>query len=261
MPDRNPEIQRIFEIADDALQGLVGFHLFVDAAIESAPDTSVRIALPKEEMFITPDWNRFYNREDLLQFMRRWFSPIFYRNLFVGMVSYFDAASKDIFKCLLDKYDEHDIGCSNKDSYKKRLESVFKIVRNSQFGYPQTLIQIPKFCLDVDHARRLRNIIAHNNGRIDDRYENDCIDVGKIFETSDLSPHFDKAIDSFRANPSQAIPIIIKYERYYESVRNHIRLLHLFHNEVQLQYYDYPDGYSYQKEGKSLEWHRVFFGV
>jgi hypothetical protein len=261
MPGRDPEIQRIFEITDDAFHGLLGFHLFTDAAVSSAPDTTIRIALPRDQIWITPDWNRFYDREELLFLMRRWFSPIFFRNLLVALVSYFDATTEDMLTYLLEKKIDCGFLESNMNYYKQRLAWVFEKVKDSIFKETLSRSDIAKICLNADHCRRLRNIIAHNQGCINNRYENDFIRVDTIFGDSSLTPQYDPAIDQFRVNRNSRVPVIISYDAYYTALRNHIRLLHFLHNEIQFQYFGHPTGYSYKEEGKRIEWQRVFFGT
>jgi hypothetical protein len=260
MANRNPEIQKIFEITDDALQGLIGFHLFVDAAVSSSPDELIRNILPTDRILITPDWVRFYDREELLLFMRRYFTPIFFRNLFVSLVGYFDAATEDFLEYLRIR----EISCDHNHKergYQRRLEWVFRRVKDSKFGTQEMINEIPNLCLNADHSRRLRNIIVHNQGCINKQYKDVYSDVGQILGRDELKPIFDLAIENYNEDKLERIPVIVTYNQYCLSLIQHIRLLHFLHNEIQFQYFDCCDGYEYRKEHKKIEWHRVFFGA
>ena len=95
MPTRNPEILRIFEIADDALQGLLGYFHFTSAAVGWAADNGILQSLPEKAFQITPEWRRFYRKFELLVFMRNTFHIVNSRQCMIAMVSYIDAETGD----------------------------------------------------------------------------------------------------------------------------------------------------------------------
>jgi len=64
-----------------------------------------------------------------------------------------------------------------KGKYKKHLEWAFSLAQQSSFGNLQMRARIPDLCLDVDHARRIRNLWMHNNGLFDSLYATDGISV------------------------------------------------------------------------------------
>jgi hypothetical protein len=261
MSERDLPIQRIFEITDDALQGLLGFHIYVSGAVDSAPEELIRAKCPEGQIEITPDWVRHYDREELLQFMKKSFTPIFYRNLFVAMVGYFDAATDDFIDYLLQIGINCDIRKSDLWSYKNRLEWVFRRVKGCSFEYPNFEIYVHDLCLDADHARRIRNIIVHNRGIINKKYLTDCSPVCDILSNPELEPSFCSFIDTYRKDPTASIPIIINASEFSKSLIFHIRLLHFLHNEIQKQYFGCAEGYNYKEAKKKIEWHRVFSGV
>ena len=64
-----------------------------------------------------------------------------------------------------------------RSTYKAKLEWAFDVVSHSKFGDEPMRKRIPQICLDVDHARRLRNLWMHNSGLYNNRYKNDGITV------------------------------------------------------------------------------------
>jgi hypothetical protein len=134
-------------------------------------------------------------------------------------------------------------------------------VQGSKIGEVEIIAKIPALCLDADHARRLRNIIVHNQGCINDKYANNFSKINEIFDNQDFQPIYNQAIEDYRKNQAARIPVIITHNDYCQSLIHHLRLLHFLHNEIQLQYFNCTEGYDYRKLGKPIVWHRVFFGV
>ena len=71
---RDQEIQRIFEIADDSLQGVFGYHFYVIALSNSIVNPEeIKTHLPNisnivgiDAFPLTFSWLRYYRREDLI---------------------------------------------------------------------------------------------------------------------------------------------------------------------------------------------------
>jgi hypothetical protein len=261
MPEKNPEIKKIFEITDDALQGLIGFHIYVSAAVESAKEDDIRKHFPDDHMIITLDWMREYDKEELLQFMKKSFNPIFYRHMLVATVSHFDAAIEDF----LDYLHKNGIDCdykeSNRGGYRSRLKWVFSRVKNCKFHYPDMSENVYDLCVVVEQARIVRNIIVHNRGLIDRNYRDEFIKIYEIFGDLELKPIFDHANEIFTEDYVTPKPIIVNAGDFFGSITRHIRLLHFLHNEIQRQYFDCPEEYNYREEKKKIEWHRVYLGI
>jgi hypothetical protein len=75
---RGAEIQRIFEVADDAMQGVVGYWLYSRACYESSNAEEISERLP-ETLPITPDWVRYYDKADLVREIGGLFCPYLVR--------------------------------------------------------------------------------------------------------------------------------------------------------------------------------------
>jgi hypothetical protein len=261
MPGRNSEIKKIFEITDDALQGLIGFHIYVSAAVDSAREDDIRKHFPDGHMIITLDWMREYDKEELIQFMKKSFIPIFYRNMLVATVGHIDAAIEDFLEYLLKNGIDCDFKESNRRSYKSRLEWAFSKVKNCKFHYPEMSENVHDLCLVVDQARIIRNIIVHNRGLIDRDYKDEFIKTYEIFGDSEFKPLFDRSIEIFTKDYATPIPITVNAGYFFGSITRHIRLLHFLHNEIQRQYFDCLEEYNYKDENKKIEWHRVYLGI
>jgi len=114
--------------------------------------------------------------------------------------------------------------------------------------------RIPELCLQVDHARRIRNLWMHNNGLLNERYESDCIYVpGK---TAILI----SAYDNYKRKKSK-IPIVLTPESFIHICCSHIELLHQLHYNIQKQYFGQQRAYSYRASKKKIEWHRLLIGM
>lgn len=140
------------------------------------------------------------------------------------------------------------IGNSFKNKkYMGQLKDVFSIVKDSKSGSPTMLKRLPVTCGDVDNARRLRNAIAHNNSKYNDKYETDIINdewVKVQFETG-----YEKGA-----------PVLITDARFEHFSRSHIELLHILHNTIQSKFFGHDEGYHYGRERKSIEWNRILSG-
>jgi hypothetical protein len=251
---RDPEIQKIFEITDDSLQGLLGYFYYVINAIGWAPVFGIFNTLPKDQIPLTHEWDRNYDRQELILEMNKSFVAYQTRTTIVAMVNVFEVATKKFLKRLNDtSHPQQNIRDSGK-FYKQRLDWVFKKVERSSFGNVNMQTRIPQLCLDVDHARRLRNISVHNNGLFDDRYESDAIQVG---DSPGLThPDFQK----YSANRSIPVTPILQPSDYIQMSKSHIELLHFLHHEIQSQDFGETTPYNYREQLKRIEWHRLLFG-
>ena len=248
---RNAEIQKIFEIADDSLQGLFGYHLYTIAAVGSAPEDGIRSSLPEKSIPLTHGWDRNYSREEFITAMKQLFIPYHTRVAIVAMANIFEVATGDFLECLI-RLNKSQAVQGNPKHYKSRLSWVFSKVQsyNQDKGMRE---RIPQVCLNVDHARRIRNISVHNNGLFDEEYETDAILVsGK----AELHENYQK----FKKDIKKPVPLILNPYQYLTLSKSHIELLHIFHHEIQRQDFNERGSYHYGTEDKNIEWHRVLFG-
>lgn len=63
---RNKDVQRVFKIADDSLQGVLGHYIYVIALHAAAANEKIAANLPPERIPMTFSWDRFYKKEDLI---------------------------------------------------------------------------------------------------------------------------------------------------------------------------------------------------
>ena len=99
--NRDTEIQRIFEIADDSLQGVLGYHLYVTAMQTEASVEKIWKHLPDESIPHTFSWIRFYRKQDLTNAFR---PPVFQffqsRVSLLAMTTVFEVALENFIRCL-----------------------------------------------------------------------------------------------------------------------------------------------------------------
>ncbi|MFQ6088245.1 MAG: hypothetical protein ACE5K0_05015 [Candidatus Methanofastidiosia archaeon] len=92
--ERNKEIQDIFEIGDDSLQGVLGYHLYVTAMYKATNKNLLRDQLPDGLIPHTHSWNRFYTKEDLMEKMESIFELYQSRINLIAMVNVFEVVLK-----------------------------------------------------------------------------------------------------------------------------------------------------------------------
>jgi hypothetical protein len=249
---RNPDIQRIFEIADDSLQGLLGYYLYATTASNCAQRDCIFSKLPKDRIPITHAWDRFYERDELVTIMEKVFVPYQTRVCLVAMVNIFEVATRSFAKCL-EKAGSPPSILDNPKHYINRLRWVFEKVAKSTFPDPKIQTRVPDLCLDVDHGRRLRNISVHNNGLFDDKYE-------EGIEVAGRKPLIHPDYKHYLKDRSKPVPMILSPADYVQLSKSHIELVHVLHYEIQQQDFGDTTGYSYRDEKKPIEWHRVLLG-
>jgi len=250
---RNPEVLKIFEVTDDSLQALLGYYLYTNAAIKWASDVGFRISLPPEAIPVTFEWVRYYNQEEMINSMRQLFTPYQTRICLVAMVNIFEVATSDFIE-FLEKSGHAQQIQGNVYYYKTRLNWVFNKVAGSIYGSQNMQTRLPQLCLEVDHARRLRNISVHNNGLFEDRYETDALAV--VGHTPLIHPDYNE----FKKDPTKPIPLFLRNDDYLRLSMSHIELLHFLHHEIQRQDFGETTPYNYREEKKRLEWHRILLG-
>ena len=174
---RDHKIKRAFEIADDGMQGVLGYYHYVLACEHVANKNIVIDYLPhipalnpKDRKYVLPmthDWVRHYHPVDLVQSMRGVFSAYHSRVSVISIISIFEACLAAFVQRLVDRGKISDPGYQ---TYKGRLRWAFSIVLNSTYGDEPMQNRRPDLCLDIDHARRIRNLWMHNNGN----FAGDC---------------------------------------------------------------------------------------
>jgi len=248
---RDSDIQRVFEIADDSLQGVLGYHLYTIAAQKSADIEKVAMHLPDNKIRITFDWIRFYNKQELMDLFTSPFFELFQSRIsLIATTNVFEAALKRFISFLNEK-GKHQ---KRRTSYKSRIEWAYQESLKCDVGRTETLKRLPKTFGIVDNARRLRNLIVHNQGLFDLKYETEAIHSHGI--EVDLHPDYEE----FRKNPQKPIPLMITTEYLLRFIIAHIEVLHILHNGIQKRFFGVTEGYSYESEMKPIEWRSVLLG-
>ena len=266
--DGDPKIKSAFELADDAMQGLLGYHLYVAASAKTASFGDKFSRLPKDAIPHTWSWNRFYSAKELIENMEKLFDFIHARFSLVMLVAIFEVAIRDFAARFNEeseeKYDLFKGVNPKKPGYKTLLKRAINFAilnKESHFDGAQDeenkrkIQRVLDLCLDVDDARRLRNQFIHHHGLFDESYEKSAIEInGKIRR----HPHYLK----LRKNPKEKVPVLLTPEEYIAYSRSHIELLHYLHDLIQRKYFGLTgSGYYYKGEGKLIEWRRVLIGV
>lgn len=248
---RDPDIQRVFEVADDSMQGVLRYHLYTIAAQKSADSEKITTYLPDDRIPITFDWDRFYNRKELVAlFTSPFFELVQTRISLIATTNVFDAALNRFIEYLSEK------GFRQKPrrSYKQRIEWAYHESLSSDVGNKNTLGRLPETFGIVDNARRLRNLIVHNHGLFDQKYGTDVIDSYGI--KIDFHPAYDESL----VLSKNAIPVMITTDQLIRFIRAHIEVLHVLHNSIQKRFFGVTEGYSYQLERKPIDWRSILLG-
>jgi hypothetical protein len=249
---RDPHIRRAFEVADDAMQGAIGYFIYGTACKQSAPTQAVLAALPPH-IQITNDWGRNYIPGDLCQTMEDCFEPYHARVSLIAIIGAFEGALLT-FARRIAAADKTFI--PPKGKYKKHLEWAFSLVQQSIYGDLQMRARIPDLCLDVDHARRIRNLWMHNNGLFDFGYATDGISVQG--RQPIIEPLYIAQVQKKRR---KSVPIVLSRDGFGQLSRSHIELLHHLHDTIQKHYFGQKQSYHYGRMKKGIEWHRGMPGV
>lgn len=138
--------------------------------------------------------------------------------------------------------------------HKKKLEWAFDIVLESLDAPDDEPDGVVRLCLDVDHARRIRNLWMHNNGLFDDDYEGGAIRI------RGCKPIIDPSFRTFREGEKR-VPVVLEPEAFLRLSQSHIRLLHHIHNTIQRVHCGHREPYNYRNEGKRIEWRRLLLGT
>lgn len=256
--NRNPDIQKVFEIADDSLQGVFGYHLFVTAMQEVVDIEKIREHLPNERIPLTFSWDRFYRKQDLINAFRM---PIFElyqsRISLIAMCNVFEVSLANFIRYLNQKgYRQYLNGQRLKGdpSYRKCIKWAYKQSLKCDIGDKEAIKRLPITFGIIDNARRLRNLIVHNHGLFNTFYEEDAIDSDEI--KIELHPHYSQ----FKINPRRSTPLIVTTKYIVRFSKAHIEVLYVLHNGIQKEYFGFSKPYEYRKEQKGIEWKRVLWG-
>ncbi len=260
--NRDKEIQRVFEIADDSLQGVLGHYLYVTALQLAADNEKVTANLPAERIPMTFSWDRFYRKEDLIEAFKLPEFQIYQARIsLTTIVNVFEVALKGFIQQLAEKnhpqrlknrYLRTCIQWASEQLSQCDIGDPKAIERD--IGPPVAIKRLPRTLGIIDNARRLRNLIVHNQGLFDDTYEKDAIKAPGI--AIDMHPDF----LIHKTKPENPVPIVFDTGYFFRFSKAHIEVLHLLHNFIQKKYFGFQDAYDYSREKKGIEWNKVLWG-
>jgi len=258
---RDIKIRDEFEFADYLMKEVLNYFLYVNASVQSASSEDKISRLPEKVLPFTHVWDITYSRQILVKQMDEKFQFYHTRSSLLTLVGIFEVTLQSFVERLESK---KCIKFGKSKKYYPLLKWVFDFVianKESLYnGIDKKAIEIlPDLCLDVDDARRLRNLFMHHHGVFHESYEKHAITInGK----KKLHPQYLK----FRENPNQKVPVLLTNEDYILYSRSHIELLHNLHDLIQRKYFSLTDsGYYYPHEQlrlvpKIAEWNRIFSG-
>jgi hypothetical protein len=173
---RNPTVEAIFTTADDAMQGLWGLHMYVNAAVVKCDRPVMLTMLPEQRFPVTHEWQRKYDREELVSEMDSVFEFVHCRNSVVALVAIFEAAVSR-FNSTLSTLGH----APARDKYKQLLLWICELLETTKVGCSAAMLaRLRETCGDLDHARRIRNCITHNNRSYEQFYFDDTINNGWV---------------------------------------------------------------------------------
>jgi len=231
----------------------MGYHLYAIACQRAVDKGKIAKHLPDDAITITFDWKRYYSEEELIDLLSSpFFELVQSRISLIATTSVFDAALTKFIRRLNDMrlIDRHQLP----RNYRDRIEWAYRASLKSNVGRKETLERLPMTFGMLDNARRLRNLITHNNGIFDMQYETSAITSDDI--QVQLHPDFER----FKENPEELIPVVITSEELLRFIWAHIEVLHVLHNHLQKTFFGVDDGYSYEREEKPIEWRSMLLG-
>jgi hypothetical protein len=253
---RNSEIQNVFEIADDSLQGVLGNHYYVMALYQQRERAKLLESLPQVAIPHTFSWIRYYDRADLINSLEPILEFVQSRQSLVAMVCVFEAALSSFVSHLASLGQEPRVDgelIGGDASYKRKIIWAHSRALTCDTGDKTAIDRLPGTFGIIDNARRLRNDIVHNRGFYGDRYETDAI------RSESVVVDFDEEYQSQSRDAPCAIRLTTP--RIVNFSRSHIEALHILHNEIQRHCFGHSEPYDYSKENKGIGWGRVFSGI
>lgn len=250
---RDKDIQRVFEIADDSLQGILGHYLYVLALQSTSNVDKVLESLPQDKFQMTFSWDRYYDKRDLVQAFTN--KPIFEiyqaRASLTSIVTVFNVALNGFIEHLRTKGHKQKIGDTN---FENCIKWAYEQLSPCDIGDTEAIKRLPVTFGILDNARRLRNLIIHNQGLFDDSYEKQVIHFKDI--AVEIHPNY----SFYKANPQKSTPVIIDTGYFLRFSKAHLEVLHLLHNSIQKKYFGCQKAYDYLTEGKIIKWDTALWG-
>jgi len=255
--DRNQDIQKVFEIGDDSLQCVLGYHFYFNALQKSTNLKKLMEHLPDNVIPHTFSWNRYYQKGDLSNTLKTIFECYQSRISLISMASVFEVTLRNFIQYLNKNGHQqtfNDKKLKGKENYKDNIKWAYLGTLNCDIGDEKAIKRLPITFGKIDNVRRLRNLIVHNHGLFKESYQNDVIKFKNIV----IELHPDYFI--FQTKPQNLFPIKITTENIVDFSKAHIEVLHVLHNNIQKKYFNVIKPYDYGKESKYIEWNRLLWG-
>ena len=161
----------------------------------------------------------------------------------LAMVNVFEVALTKFTQCL---------GLP-KNSYKKQLSWAYDESIKCDVGDEQAIKRLPTTFGKIDNARRLRNLVVHNHGLLDEFYKTDAVSKFEV----EMHPDY----ATFEKNSGKPTPANITTNNIIDFSQAHIEVLHVLHNSIQKNRFGFPEPYDYRRQQKRIEWHKVLAGI
>jgi hypothetical protein len=209
--------------------------------------------LPDKGFQMTFSWGRYYQKEDLVQAFKPPVLQIYQSRIsLTSVVTAFEVALDGFINYLVKKGYSKKV--NNQNSIKHCIKWAYEQLSPCDIGNEDAIRRLPVTFGIIDNARRIRNLIIHNQGLFDEGYEKDVIKFRGIIV--DMHPDY----STYKINPKEATPIRFGTEYFLRFSKAHLEVLHLLHNEIQKKYFGYDLGYDYRVENKGIEWNKALWG-
>lgn len=249
---RDPNIQRVFETADDSLHGIIGYHMYVSAMQKAVNHEEMLQYLPERSFQTTFSWIRYYQKQDLIGTFEPPILELYQgKILLVALTSVFEAVLDDFIQQLQERGVLKALPDNN---YKAFIEWAYGQTLKAEIGEKAAIERLPITFGIIDNARRLRNLFVHNHGLFNRKYERAAIRKNGI--VVDLHPFYEE----FRKNTKKKVPVVVDWNYLQRFILAHIEVLHILHNHIQSRYFGVSEGYSYAREGKPIVFERALWG-
>lgn len=259
--NRDSDIQRIFETADDSLQGVLGYHFYVIAMRKGVDQEKLLEHLPDRSIPHTFSWVRYYDKQDLVNSFNPLIFELFQSRIsLIAMTNVYEVVLENLISCLNKKGHPQYLNAkrlrdNKKLHYKDCIKWAYDEAKKCDIGDKEAIKRLTITFGLIDNARRLRNLIVHNHGLYNIRYEKDVINYKDI--TEELHPHYSQV---FKKKPERPTPVMITTKDIIRFSQAHIETLHVLHNSLQKNCFGFPDAYDYREENKVIEWEKVLLG-
>jgi hypothetical protein len=254
MPSRDPDVQSLFEVADDSLQSILVYHFYNMAMKHNVSEKQIWDLLPEKTLPITFSWGRFYAKEQLTAEMEYSFEAIHSRAMLIFITSIFEAFLSGLVDILEEKNHPQKLKSTKAKNLIKWAYQEASQLKNE--NAKDMVNRLPITFGIIDEARRLRNIIVHRKGLFNEFYEEDAIKEDLKGQKSDIKILLHSDYQIFKNNPGSKVPLRLDSDIIIEFSKAHIEALHVLHNSIQENIFEFKDLYSYKNEHKAIEYSR-----